>query len=136
MGELTESFLVHARSQHEWPFPDQNIRNFAEATQRLTGPSERLGSIGSIEIHPVTEDRLDDWTAFFDHDAFVGKPEWAACYCFEPHSAEPGGNLDESPHVFTKSETPLAAGRSRGKLRNRGALDLGTATERRVPTAF
>ena len=82
---LGDAFLAHARSQHDWPYPDQGIRNYAEATQRLTGGSERLPSIGEVTIHPVTEDRLDDWLAFFDHDAFVGKPEWASCYCLEPH---------------------------------------------------
>ena len=40
-------------------------------------------------MHPVTGDRIDDWLAFFDHDAFVGTPEWAACYCLEPHVARP-----------------------------------------------
>lgn len=83
---LSEAFLAHARSEHEWPYPDQAIRNYAEATQRLTGPSERLDEIGEIEVHRVTPERLDDWVSFFDHDAFVGTPEWAACYCLEPHT--------------------------------------------------
>jgi hypothetical protein len=87
LDDLGEQFLSHARDAHEWPYPDQGIRNYAEATQRLTGPSDRLAVLGELEIHPVTEDRLDDWAAFFDHDAFVGKPEWADCYCLEPHVA-------------------------------------------------
>jgi GNAT superfamily N-acetyltransferase len=86
---LGEALLLHARADHEWPYPDQAIRNFAEATQRLTGGAERLPAIGAVTVHPVTEERLDDWLAFFDHDAFVGTPEWAACYCLEPHVGTP-----------------------------------------------
>lgn len=97
-AQLADAFLSHARSQHEWPFPDQAVRNYAEATQRLTGPSERLESIGDVDVHPVTEDRLDDWAAFFDHDAFVGKPEWAACYCLEPHVAQRDDDSRELQH--------------------------------------
>jgi GNAT superfamily N-acetyltransferase len=87
--ELGDAFLAHARAVHEWPYPDQGIRNYAEATLRLSGSSERLDEMGPIEIHPVTLDRIEDWAEFFDHDAFVGTPEWAACYCFEPHSHDP-----------------------------------------------
>lgn len=89
---LGDAFLAHVRADHpEWPFPDRAVRNYAEATQRLTGSSERLEAIGAVEVHPVTEDRLDDWTSFFDHDGFVGTPEWAACYCTEPHLLDPKG---------------------------------------------
>jgi GNAT superfamily N-acetyltransferase len=80
------AFLDHVREAHEdWPYPDVAVRNYGEALLRLTGPAERLPVIGDIEIAPVTEDRLADWTRFFDHDGFVGRPEWAACYCSEPH---------------------------------------------------
>ena len=33
----------------------------------------------------MTKDRIDDWLRFFDHDAFAGNPDWASCYCLEPH---------------------------------------------------
>jgi GNAT superfamily N-acetyltransferase len=85
-GDFGAAFLAHVRAEHtDWPYPDVAVRNYGEALLRLTGPSERLEAIGEIEIVPVTEDRIDDWTAFFDHDGFVGRPEWAACYCTEPH---------------------------------------------------
>jgi hypothetical protein len=87
LADLGDRFLAHARSSHEWPYPDQAIRNYAEATQRLTGPSDRLPVLGELVIHRATEERLDDWAAFFDHEAFVGNPEWAGCYCLEPHVA-------------------------------------------------
>ena len=87
---LGDAMIAHVRADHtDWPFPDGAIRNYAEATQRLTGPTERLDAIGSIEIHPVTAERIDDWVYFFDHDGFADNPAWAACYCHEPHVVTP-----------------------------------------------
>jgi GNAT superfamily N-acetyltransferase len=81
-----DAYLAHARSQHaDWPFPDLAIRNFAAATQRLTGPTERLPTIGPVAIHPVSAARIPDWLDFFDHDAFAGNPVDACCYCASPH---------------------------------------------------
>jgi GNAT superfamily N-acetyltransferase len=97
LAELGDRFLAHARASHAWPYPDQAIRNYAEATQRLTGSPDRLAELGELTIHPVTGERSDDWAAFFDHDAFVGNPEWAACYCLEPHVAVEGA--PERPDV-------------------------------------
>ncbi len=116
LEQLGDRFLGHARTNHEWPYPDQAIRNYAEATQRLTGPSQRLDEIGEVDVHPVTEERIADWLAFFDHDAFVGKPEWAACYCLEPFIDRPG-------------EPPLDEALEWGQRRERmiGLLRDGTA---------
>ena len=86
---LRESFLTHARSDHQWPFPDMGIRNYASAVLRLAPVRERVDSLGAVEVHRVTEDRIDDWIAFFDREAFAGKPEWASCYCLEPHEFDP-----------------------------------------------
>ena len=120
LSKLADAFLAHARANHEWPYPDQAIRNFAEATQRLTGPSNRLDVLGELRVDPVTEDSLDDWLAFFDHDAFVGTPEWAACYCLEPHVRQPGpGGDEDAPHWRANRQTMLArlrAGRAFGYL--------------------
>lgn len=83
---FADVFLAHVRDAHpDWTFPDVAVRNYGAALLRLTGDAERLEALGAVEIHPVTEERIADWTAFFDHDGFVGKPEWAACYCTEPH---------------------------------------------------
>src|SRR5258708_15639517 len=91
MSALGDAFIAHVRAEHtDWPFPDAAVRNYAEATQRLTGSKERLDVIGEIVVHPVTSDRLDDWAYFFDHDGFVDNPAWAACYCHEPPVVTPG----------------------------------------------
>jgi GNAT superfamily N-acetyltransferase len=118
---LGEEFLRHARSRHEWPFPDEGIRNFAAAVQRLTGSTERLETIGAVEVHRVTDDRIDDWLHFFDHEAFAGKPEWATCYCLEPHE-KPAREGDPEPAFGTWRERRermanlLRGGRSFGYL--------------------
>jgi GNAT superfamily N-acetyltransferase len=86
---IADKFVAHANESHNWPYPEEALRNYArnyaEATVRLTGDTERLNDIGEVTIHPVTEDRIDDWISFFDHDAFAGNPDWASCYCLEPH---------------------------------------------------
>jgi GNAT superfamily N-acetyltransferase len=61
-------------------------------------------------VHPVTEDRVDDWLRFFDHDAFAGNPDWASCYCLEPHvPATP-----EQPERAWRDTRATVAGRLRG----------------------
>lgn len=81
------------RADHpDWPYPDQAVRNVGAGTIRLDGaPTERLAAIGSVEVHPVTEDRIDDFLDLFDHKVFAGFPQWSACYCLEPHEVLPDG---------------------------------------------
>jgi GNAT superfamily N-acetyltransferase len=94
-----EVFLAHVRADHaDLPFPDDAVRNYGEGLARMTGPAERLDAIGDVEIHPVTEDRIDDWLAFFDHDAMVGTPQNAGCYCLEPHEVAPDAPLPPFGH--------------------------------------
>ena len=86
---VADAFVAHGRQSHTWAYPEEAIRNYArnygEATERLTGATERLSEIGGVTVQPVTEDRVHDWLRFFDHDAFAGNPDWASCYCLEPH---------------------------------------------------
>jgi hypothetical protein len=128
---FADAFLAHVRADHpEWPFPDGAVRNYAEATQRLTGSTERLESIGAVEVHAVTGERLDDWLAFFDHDAFAGKPEWAACYCTEPHLLARGTPPDQSESRPWRENRQmmvdlLRGGRSFGYLAYAGGRPAG-----------
>ena len=89
---VADRFVEHAAQSHEWSYPEESLRNYArncaEAPGRLTGATERLAEIGAITIYPVSEDRIDDWLHFFDHDGFAGHPDWASCYCRDPH--DPG----------------------------------------------
>jgi ribosomal protein S18 acetylase RimI-like enzyme len=45
----------------------------------------RLDSIGKVEVRDVTPDRVRDYQAFFDRDAFRDFPTWQSCYCMETH---------------------------------------------------
>lgn len=93
IDDIVERFVDHSNEAHDWPYPEEALRNYArnyaEANLRLSGGTERLENIGEVTIHPVTEDRIDDWIGFFDRDAFAGNPDWASCYCLEPHSPAP-----------------------------------------------
>ena len=86
---IVDAFVAHAQERHTWSYPEEAIRNYArnyaDATARLTGDIERLPEIADITVHPVTADRIDAWLRFFDHDGFAGNPDWASCYCLEPH---------------------------------------------------
>lgn len=48
----------------------------------------RKPSIGDVEIHDVTPDRVADYQAFFDHDAFRDYPSWQFCFCMETHRTQ------------------------------------------------
>ena len=87
--DVARAFVAHGHEEHTWSYPEEAIRNYAlnyvEATERLTGNTERLSEIAKVTVHAVTEERIDDWLHFFDHDGFADNPDWAACYCLEPH---------------------------------------------------
>jgi GNAT superfamily N-acetyltransferase len=89
VDRVVDAFVAHGRESHTWQYPENAIRNYArnyaEATERLTGSVEPLAQIGEITVHPVTEERVEDWLRFFDHDGFADNPDWASCYCLEPH---------------------------------------------------
>jgi GNAT superfamily N-acetyltransferase len=43
----------------------------------------------SLEMHPLSPSRVDDFMSFFDSDAFTDNPKWSSCYCqcfYEDHS--------------------------------------------------
>jgi ribosomal protein S18 acetylase RimI-like enzyme len=39
----------------------------------------------SIDVRPLTEERLGDYLRFFDEKAFTDNPRWASCYCYFPY---------------------------------------------------
>ena len=101
--DLTEYGLVglaHVRAEHAdtVPYPDMAVRNYFEGEARMTGSADRLDEIGEVEVHAVTEDRIDDWLALFDFDMSVGTPQNSGCYCLEPHEVVPGEPLPEFGH--------------------------------------
>jgi GNAT superfamily N-acetyltransferase len=119
--DVVDAFVVHGQESHTWTYPEEAIRNYArnyaEASERISGGTERLSEIGVVTVQLVTEDRVGDWLQFFDHDAFAGNPDWASCYCLEPHvPATP--ELPERPWRLTRATMAerLRGGRTFGYL--------------------
>src|SRR5262245_29287403 len=103
---IVAAFVSHGGEKHDWSYPEEALRNYArnyaEATERITGSTERLPTIAEVSVHPVTEDRIDDWLRLFDCDGFAGNPDWGSCYCLEPHiPASP--ELPERPWRETRA---------------------------------
>ena len=75
---VVDAFVVHGHERHTWSYPEEAIRNYArnyaEASERLTGGTERLSEIGDVMVNPVSEDRVADWLRFFDHEGFQAIP--------------------------------------------------------------
>jgi GNAT superfamily N-acetyltransferase len=90
---LEELFLRHGKEKHAWSFPETALRNYArnygEAGERISDDTERREQISAVMVHAVTPDRVDDWLRLFDRDGFAGNPDWASCYCLEPHVPAP-----------------------------------------------
>jgi GNAT superfamily N-acetyltransferase len=111
---VAHAFVAHGQERHAWSYPEQAVRtyarNYAEATERLTGGTERLSEIADVTVHPVTQDRVDDWLRFFDYDAFADNPDWASCYCLEPHVPAP----PEQPERPWRDTRATVAGRLSG----------------------
>ncbi|MEN3271514.1 MAG: hypothetical protein V7636_275, partial [Actinomycetota bacterium] len=87
LGAYADAFLAHVRADHaDLPFPDAAVRNYGEGLARMDGaPTERLDAISAVEIHRVTEERIDDFLDLFDARVMAGSPQNAGCYCVEPH---------------------------------------------------
>ncbi len=48
----------------------------------------RKPEIGAVTVEDVTPDRVADYQAFFDRDAFRDFPGWQSCYCMETHRTQ------------------------------------------------
>jgi GNAT superfamily N-acetyltransferase len=74
----------------------------------------RLPEIGEIKVEDVTADRVADYQAFFDHDAFRDYPQWQSCYCMETHRTQ----TDEEWAVRTAGDNrrDMSRGIEEGKV--------------------
>jgi GNAT superfamily N-acetyltransferase len=79
---LVATFVEHCSRLHpEWEVGEQAARNYIEAFDRLTGPTEQLDTIGVVEVRGVDDGNIDEVLRFFDHDVFADNAGWASCYC-------------------------------------------------------
>lgn len=94
LQSLVPVALAHFTRDHpELGIQRHHVRDYLEAEDRLTGGTDRLPELGTVEVSPATPNRIDQVLDFFDHDAFVGNPAWAACYCMAHHVG--GGSAPE-----------------------------------------
>lgn len=80
-----------------------------------------------VEIRPLRPERLLDYLHFFDHDAFVDNPGWAACYCtfyHAPHHLKPWEERT-APENRLMAEELIVAGRLQGHLAYLGDRVVG-----------
>ena len=81
------------------------IRNYLESEDRSTGPTERLATIGEVEILPMGPDSATDAIEFFDTDAFPDNPWWGACYCmFYPRGGRTNENWGQEPWQVNRDD--------------------------------
>ena len=79
---LVTAMIEHLGASHpELQITPTMARNYVEALDRLTGPTERKAEIGAVVVHTVTDGRIGAVLDFFDHDAFAADAAWASCYC-------------------------------------------------------
>ena len=97
-AEDNESLIGPVKAHFDEVHPEfgetlASIRNYLESEDRSSGPTERLATIGEVEILPMGPDSAADAIEFFDTDAFPDNPWWGACYCmFYPR----GGRTNEN----------------------------------------
>ena len=75
---VVDAFVVHGHERHTWSYREEAIRNYArncaEASERLTGGTERLSEIGDVTVHPVSEDRVATGSGSSITTAFQATP--------------------------------------------------------------
>lgn len=112
---LVASVVEHFDREHaEWQVGEQGVRNYLDALDRLTGPTQRLDIIGSIEVHAVEPGNITDVLRFFDHDVFADNAGWASCYCMFHHVDKAGWPERSARQNRSDLDTRLQSGTTSG----------------------
>jgi GNAT superfamily N-acetyltransferase len=123
-AEDTES-LVSPVKEHfdvahpEFGLTETSVRNYLESEDRSTGPTDRLGVIGEVEVRPITADSGPDVVQFFDRDAFPDNPAWGSCYCmFYPRGGRDNENWGDVTWQENRRDqlSRIAEGKTTGML--------------------
>ncbi len=117
---LVDPVKAHFDEAHpEFGLTTTSVRNYLEAEDRSTGPTERLDSIGRVEIRPITPEAGEEAMHFFDTDAFPDNPAWGACYCmFFPRGGHANPDWGDQPWRVNRSDQldRIARGQTTGML--------------------
>ncbi|MGH8950360.1 MAG: GNAT family N-acetyltransferase [Acidimicrobiia bacterium] len=109
MAADTESLIEPTKDHFDAEHPEfgltvSHVRNYLESEDRSTGPTERLGFIGEVDLRPITPESGSDVVRFFDTDAFPDNPAWGACYCmFYPRGGRENETWGEEPWQENRS---------------------------------
>ncbi len=84
----------------------------------------RRPEIGPLEVRDVSAERVADYQAFFDNDAFRDYPAWQACYCMAPHRGADGTDATREQNRREMSDM-LIEGRATALLAYAGGRPVG-----------
>jgi GNAT superfamily N-acetyltransferase len=132
-AEDTESLIAPAKAHYDETHPEyeltlRDMRNYLESEDRSTGPTERLATIGEVEIRPMGPDSATDAIEFFDTDAFPDYPQWGACYCmFFPRGGRSNDNWGQEPWRENREDQlhRIEEGKTTGMLAYAGEKVVG-----------
>ena len=79
--------------------------------------------MSGIVIRELTPTALDDFLAFFDHEAFTDNPDWADCYCMFYQFTGTGKEWAESKAAQNRHQVSSLT--SNGKMRGFLAYENG-----------
>ena len=81
----------------------------------------------SLQMVPLTPERVEDFFEFFDHVAFSRHPEWGCgCYCCFFHATDQAAWSQRTPEQnAAEARALILAGRMRGMLAYEGAKPVG-----------
>jgi ribosomal protein S18 acetylase RimI-like enzyme len=93
-----------------------------------------MDDIPSIEVRPLTEERLGDYLRFFDEKAFTDNPRWAFCYCYFPYHDPDKIDWQRrtGPRTGRRSARVSATGPRRAISPTQGTRSSAGATRRRA----
>jgi GNAT superfamily N-acetyltransferase len=132
-AEDTESLIGPVKAHFDERHPEYEetlatIRNYLESEDRSTGPTERLTTIGEVQILPMGPGSATDAIEFFDTDAFPDNPWWGACYCmFYPRGGRSSENWGQEPWQQNREDQlrRIQDGKTTGMLAYAGGKVVG-----------
>jgi GNAT superfamily N-acetyltransferase len=133
IADDTASLVAPVMSHFDDAHPEDEetlptIRNYLESEDRSTGPTERLATIGEVEILPMGPDSATDAIEFFDTDAFPDNPWWGACYCmFYPRGGRTNENWGQEHWQVNRDDQlhRIETGKTTGMLAYSGSKVVG-----------
>src|SRR3712207_716032 len=94
---------------------DERVRDWLAARLRPAWDGTHVTLTAPPEVRPLTPERLADFLAYFDQDAFMDNPEWSSCYCFYYHFS--GSSQEWNARAAAENRADKSALIERGEAR-------------------